>query len=1081
MRGGSVLFLFFLAQSFLYSISLYDTVLYPCLERHRQFQVTQEDATRDIASLTLALLNRIQIEKSEQRSGRKGDFWFLPFHFGLWEGIEQFPFKECHRGRSVFFEASSLSWGDLVSYFYLSYGYLLYSPYNEELLLEPFVFAEKKDFSAEQFVDLLSQKLQDRGFVLVSEGYFIRVEKQGYDSQVYQRSYSDLIHQGQTLLKDYPDVVQKMLIHSKVEDSVEPSVAKEEVVDFQNSTLEPELEEEDFPEETVALSFYSANIDNVLQFFSDISGYAIIKNPDVQGEITVMSISEVTLKDAFSILKVALSARGFFLKQDDLMKTILVTKRGDDIARETTAFVGDSVQDFKMDKETLVSKIIRLKYGNTNEIYQVVSSMVSVSGSVVPYALTNTLIVNDTVENVKRLVEIVTELDQENDQVKTKVILIKNADVFHVSSVLKEVGQQYRGAKEEFWVTEDKRTRSLFITGYQEGIDKAECLIEILDKVVPRIVCDVTFVRIPYVDSVIPLKFRLFSSLLATDNDPVRQSRVLDWQMAGQGGDVFSWCGFSQTQGKEDYLSILRSFFGIDKVDVVSMPLLILHEREEFVLDLSGNQFFSPLSDSRQGAFKLYPSITQDKKIHFDIHQKYEMTSGEIKEAFLQCVLLSQQTMVWGGRMDQASQNLSEKVFSGSLFEDVEDQVEVSVPPLLSNVPVDFERDGYSYLVFVTPVVVFDQESLGAFFHQTHQADQTSSLPFSSLEKASLLGQADLGVLFPGGFELQKTDGNSEKEALFLDLELNREGNTSVSNSNAGLKVELNLGEEEMLPVEHQMSSSMSVEGSVNLEKKVDSVAVETSSLKGMGDDEKKDDLSVSHLPHLDQESSVLSSEDKQIFLPDQNTEGSSSLPSSSHSTSLDSYVLKETLYRRGVTLYDQGKFREAIQEFAPLMTIDPHYKQIKKYMRLSQKQFQKNVVARAQDMEESSDTSHLVDIQESMQEKYDKAVSLQGEDEVYSEPVDINLKRGVVREKMSRIQAKIVDVSEDHPLVILDGGEFEGMAEGMIFRVYREDTFVGKLSIMDVDAHVSAARIISQESPDFKFQMDDLAILSEL
>ena len=49
-----------------------------------------------------------------------------------------------------------------------------------------------------------------------------------------------------------------------------------------------------------------------------------------------------------------------------------------------------------------------------------------------------------------------------------------------------------------------------------------------------------------------------------------------------------------------------------------------------------------------------------------------------------------------------------------------------------------------------------------------------------------------------------------------------------------------------------------------------------------------------------------------------------------------------------------------------------------------------------------------------------------------------------------------------------------------MVFRVYRDTELFGKITISDVDDHVSGAAIVSKKYPDKNFAIGDIVVLSD-
>lgn len=76
------------------------------------------------------------------------------------------------------------------------------------------------------------------------------------------------------------------------------------------------------PKTKVKLDFRNANVDNVVAFFTKVSGINIVKDPTLTGGITLTSAGPVTLNSAFEILSATLSLRNFELKKEGSLLVI---------------------------------------------------------------------------------------------------------------------------------------------------------------------------------------------------------------------------------------------------------------------------------------------------------------------------------------------------------------------------------------------------------------------------------------------------------------------------------------------------------------------------------------------------------------------------------------------------------------------------------------------------------------------------------------------------------------------------------------------------------------------------------------
>ena len=1003
--------------------------------------IEAEDGSEHAADILRLYLDARVLEEADRRvKGVLEDPLFFPSHQYL------LSFIGPHSGKKVVLSWENFLFEDIIAAIARTYGRVLYCPepwdgFEEETF--SLVSTEPKD--CEGAMRILEEVLNKKGYTIYPEGYYLRVASQAVDREGYQ----------EVLLKMF--TVGKELYDEQHSDPVKaPTVIQEATEDDREEDNETPMDD------SLTLQFQNASIDSVLQFFSDISKYTIVKHPKVQGSITLMSLTPVSLDSALNILKKALVTYGYVLRQDDTLKTITVFPR-EAISNKKTKVLDskDGSGTMELESDDLVTKVIKLQYGNTMEVANAIASMVSHGGSVVPYPKANTLILNDDYANIQRLSKIVQELDENRTELKTKVISIKHTSPMQIVGILENIGRSYINDQERFSVAGDDRTRAIFVTGFPGGIERAEKLVAVLDRAATRILCEITLVRVPYTVSEMPVKYRLFSSFSGQDTlgkGAPRKQFLLDWHGTGTAGDgtSFSWCGLSSVENKDSFLRTLESFYGVKNVSVVHAPLVTMNENEEFYVDFSSDPFFEEVLSSGAMAFKLFPTITAEKDVLLDAHQKVAIGDTLTRESFLQVVVQSRQTMVWGGLHNN---HVTVERRGEALFPEAKGKAMAEVaalPPFLEALPEQYGGKYFQYLVFVTPLVLFDDEVLGNYFH-----DGSSTMDDVLLEKSS--GEVDLSALFPEGFEeygkgmapsiespLPVVPGTSTVEAAPLVEEATQE-----SSDEEGTKGTPG-------PLKHvmpQMDADLQVLTPIVPER-----------VGSLADDLLEDKDGLPLVTALEEGESIYGgSGSAEVFSPGEKRT----------SSMLDGYILKETLYRRGVSFYDEGRYKEAIQEFAPILSIDPFYKDVKSYIKLARRKFQEGVKG-ARKLRQESVGEEMVQTTETMQQRYQAMRTTQGAGEVYEDASDIGLKRRVVQKKRSRIAAAVVDVSADHPLVIVDRGAQDGLTEGMIFRVYRQDIFVGKIVLTDIESSVAAARVIAYEE-EHAIQVGDAAVMVEM
>jgi general secretion pathway protein D len=155
-------------------------------------------------------------------------------------------------------------------------------------------------------------------------------------------------------------------------------------------------------------------------------------------KVTIHSPDPVTPAEAYRVFLSALDVMGL---------TVVPTGRYLKVVQGNWA-IQQSIPTF-MDRQKgrlpradqVVTQLVRIQNVNVNELLLVVNKMKSRSGDVTAYKPTNTLIITDGANNIRRILRIVKELDQSATLEKEKIWVVRlhSADVDEVSKILSQL------------------------------------------------------------------------------------------------------------------------------------------------------------------------------------------------------------------------------------------------------------------------------------------------------------------------------------------------------------------------------------------------------------------------------------------------------------------------------------------------------------------------------------------------------------------------------------------------------------------------------------------------------------------
>jgi general secretion pathway protein D len=188
----------------------------------------------------------------------------------------------------------------------------------------------------------------------------------------------------------------------------------------------------------ITLNFHDAPIDTVLDHLSQVAGFVIVKEPTVDGRITVLSKQPITPDQAVQLLDSVLKTQGFTaIEMDDrILKitTIDAAKRQDVPVR----FGEDPDQIAESDE--LITQVIPVKSVDAVKLKTDLQNLVSPNADVTANAGSNSIIITDTSADVRRVVEIISNLDKRQSLENSIIVVqLKYADATNAATLINSI------------------------------------------------------------------------------------------------------------------------------------------------------------------------------------------------------------------------------------------------------------------------------------------------------------------------------------------------------------------------------------------------------------------------------------------------------------------------------------------------------------------------------------------------------------------------------------------------------------------------------------------------------------------
>jgi general secretion pathway protein D len=228
----------------------------------------------------------------------------------------------------------------------------------------------------------------------------------------------------------------------------------------------------------VMLNFINAEIDSVVRAMGQITGKNFLLDPRVKGTISISSVQPVSPDLAYQILISSLRMQGFTAVEG---KGIVKIVPEADAKQHYSQTFG---KDIKTGGDQMVTQVYPLQYANAMQLVTVLRPLVAPNNAVSAYPGSNTLVITDYAENLKRISAIIEAIDKPNDA-EFNVIHVKHLSAIELSQQLQRLFADQPGAAPggpTFMIAADARSNTLLVrTDNQGKLDTLRALVAQLD------------------------------------------------------------------------------------------------------------------------------------------------------------------------------------------------------------------------------------------------------------------------------------------------------------------------------------------------------------------------------------------------------------------------------------------------------------------------------------------------------------------------------------------------------------------------------------------------------------------------
>ncbi len=222
-------------------------------------------------------------------------------------------------------------------------------------------------------------------------------------------------------------------------------------------------------DDNLILNFKDADIRSLITAVADMTGRNIIVDPQVTGRVTVISSQPMAADEVYDVFLSILRVHGFTALDDGNVVRIVP---------DTTARHDGRVplDDMRAGGDEPVTRILQLQHVRASEASQLLRTLLPQSAYMVHHESSNSLIISDRANNVRRIESIVRRLDAAADQ-EIEVIGLNHADAAEVVALLNRI---YAAGEQESAVA-DGRTNTIILGGDPSRRLRLRTLISHLD------------------------------------------------------------------------------------------------------------------------------------------------------------------------------------------------------------------------------------------------------------------------------------------------------------------------------------------------------------------------------------------------------------------------------------------------------------------------------------------------------------------------------------------------------------------------------------------------------------------------
>ena len=230
---------------------------------------------------------------------------------------------------------------------------------------------------------------------------------------------------------------------------------------------------------TITPAFRDADLTQIIEAVSQITGKTFIVDPRVRAQVTILSSTPMSPDAFYETFLSILQVHGFVaVPAGNSIKII-----PDANARQLPG-QEDLPSRVNGNSDEFITQVIAVRNVSAAQLVPVLRPLIPQYGHLVAYPASNMLIISDRASNVARMMRIIQRIDQGGDE-EIDIVRLENAsasDIVRVVNALNQgPGQQAEAATTSARLVADDRTNSVLISGEKTQRLRLKALVTHLD------------------------------------------------------------------------------------------------------------------------------------------------------------------------------------------------------------------------------------------------------------------------------------------------------------------------------------------------------------------------------------------------------------------------------------------------------------------------------------------------------------------------------------------------------------------------------------------------------------------------